>query len=46
MKKVLVVSSINGIAGRNGLTGIFDFVNEGHDWSIRCDGDLKKQERI
>ena len=35
MKKVLVVSSINGIAGRNGLTGIFDFVNEGHDWSIR-----------
>ena len=35
MKKVLVVSSINGIAGRNGLTGIFNFVNEGHDWSIR-----------
>ena len=35
MKKVLVLSTINGIAGRNGLTGIFDYVNAGHDWSIR-----------
>lgn len=35
MKKVLVLSTINGIAGRNGLTGIFDYINEGHDWSIR-----------
>lgn len=35
MKKVLVLSTINGIAGRNGLTGIFDYVNAGHDWSLR-----------
>ena len=35
MRKVLVISTINGIAGRNELTGIFNFVNDGHDWSIR-----------
>lgn len=35
MKKVLVVSTIKGIAGRNCLTGIFDYVNSGRDWSIR-----------
>ena len=35
MKKVLVVSTVNGIAGRNELTGIFNYVNDGHDWSIR-----------
>ena len=35
MRKVLVVSTINGIAGRNELTGIFNYVNDGHDWSIR-----------
>lgn len=35
MKKVLVISTINGIAGRNGLIGIFNYVNDGHDWSIR-----------
>ena len=35
MKKVLVISTINGIAGRNGITGIFNYVNEGHDWSIQ-----------
>lgn len=35
MKKVLVISTVNGIAGRNELTGIFNYVNDGHDWSIR-----------
>ncbi len=35
MKKVLVVSTVNGIAGRNGLVGIFNYVNDGRDWSIR-----------
>ena len=35
MRKVLVISTINGIAGRNELTGIFNYVNDGHDWSIR-----------
>ena len=35
MRKVLVISTINGIAGRNGITGIFNYVNDGHDWSIR-----------
>jgi len=35
MRKVLVISTINGIAGRSGLTGIFNYVNDGHDWSIR-----------
>ncbi|MGN0833003.1 MAG: substrate-binding domain-containing protein [Kiritimatiellia bacterium] len=35
MKKVLVLSTINGLAGRNCLTGIFRYVNSGLDWSIR-----------
>lgn len=35
MRKVLVISTVNGIAGRSGLTGIFNYVNDGHDWSIR-----------
>ena len=35
MRKVLVISTVNGIAGRNELTGIFNYVNDGHDWSIR-----------
>ena len=35
MRKVLVISTINGIAGRGGLVGIFNYVNDGHDWSIR-----------
>ena len=35
MRKVLVISTINGIAGRSGLMGMFNYVNDGHDWSIR-----------
>ena len=35
MKKVLVLSTINGLAGRSCLTGIFRYVNSGLDWSIR-----------
>ena len=35
MKRVLVASTIKGIAGRNCLSGVFDFINEGRDWSIR-----------
>ena len=35
MRKVLVISTVNGIAGRSGLTGIFNYVNDGHDWNIR-----------
>jgi LacI family transcriptional regulator len=35
MKRVLVASTIKGIAGRNCLSGVFDYVNEGCDWSIR-----------
>lgn len=34
MKKVLVATTIAGIAGRNCLSGIFDYVNQGKDWSI------------
>ena len=34
MRKVLVISTINGIAGRNELTGIFNYVNDGHDSSF------------
>ena len=35
MKKVLVASTIKGVAGRNCLSGVFKYVNEGRDWSIR-----------
>ena len=35
MKRVLVASTIKGIAGRNCLSGVFDYVNGGRDWSIR-----------
>ena len=34
-KKVIVAFTIDGIAGRNCLSGVFDFVNAGHDWSIQ-----------
>lgn len=34
MKKVLVATTISGVAGRNCLSGIFDYVNRGKDWSI------------
>lgn len=35
MHKVLILSTINGIAARNCLSGIFKIVNCGLDWSIR-----------
>ena len=35
MKRVLVVSTVKGIAGRSCLDGIFDYVNSGRDWSIQ-----------
>ena len=35
MKKVLIVSTIKGVAGRRCLTGIFGYVNDGRDWSVR-----------
>ncbi|MBR4258967.1 MAG: substrate-binding domain-containing protein [Kiritimatiellae bacterium] len=35
MKKVLVASTIKGVAGRNCLSGMFKHVNSGCDWSIR-----------
>jgi len=34
-KKVIVAFTIDGIAGRNCLAGVFDYVNAGHDWNIR-----------
>ena len=34
MRKVLVATTISGVAGRNCLSGIFDYVNRGKDWSI------------
>ena len=35
MKKILVVSTVKGIAGRNCLTGIFDYINARLDWNIQ-----------
>ena len=34
-KNVIVAFTIGNIAGRNCLSGVFDFVNAGHDWKIR-----------
>jgi len=34
-KNVIVAFSLNSIAGRNCLSGVFDYVNEGHDWSLQ-----------
>ena len=34
-KKVIVAFTIDGIAGRSCLSGVFDFVNAGHDWNIQ-----------
>ena len=34
-KKVIVAFTLGGSAGRSCLSGVFDFVNAGHDWSIR-----------
>ena len=34
MKKVLVALSANSVASREFLTGVFGYVNAGHDWSI------------
>ena len=35
MKNVIAAFTIGNIAGRNCLSGMFDFVNEGHNWKIR-----------
>lgn len=34
-KNVIVAFTIGSIAGRNCLSGVFDFVNAGHPWKIR-----------
>ena len=34
MKKVLVSFSASSVASREFLTGVFDYVNEGHTWNI------------
>lgn len=34
-KNVIVAFTIGSIAGRNCLSGVFDFVNGGHDWRIK-----------
>ena len=34
-KNVIVAFTIGNIAGRNCLSGVFDFVNAGHDWRIK-----------
>lgn len=34
-KKVIVAFTLGGSAGRSCLSGVFDYVNGGHDWSIR-----------
>ena len=33
-KNVIVAFTIGNIAGRNCLSGVFDFVNAGHDWKL------------
>lgn len=38
MKKVLVAYSANNVAAREFIIGIFNFINEGHDWNIRMLG--------
>ena len=35
MKNVIAAFTIGNIAGRNCLSGMFDFVNEGRNWKIR-----------
>lgn len=34
-KKIIVAFTLGGSAGRNCLSGVFDFVNAGHDWNIQ-----------
>ena len=34
-KKVIVAFTLGGSAGRSCLSGVFDFVNAGHDWNIQ-----------
>ena len=34
-KNVIVAFTISSIAGRNCLSGVFDYVNSGHDWNIQ-----------
>ena len=38
MKKVLVAYSANCVAAREFIIGVFNFINEGHDWNIRMIG--------
>lgn len=38
MKKVLVAYSANNVAAREFVIGVFNFVNDGTDWSIRMVG--------
>ena len=38
MKKVLVAYSANNVAAREFIIGVFNFINEGHDWNIRMLG--------
>ena len=34
-RKVIVAFTLGGSAGRSCLSGVFDFVNAGHDWNIQ-----------
>ena len=34
-KNVIVAFTIGNIAGRDCLSGVFDFVNAGHPWKVR-----------
>lgn len=34
-RKVIVAFTLGGAAGRSCLSGVFDYVNEGHDWNIQ-----------
>lgn len=34
-KNIIVAFTLSGSAGRNCLSGVFDFVNAGHDWNIQ-----------
>ena len=38
MKKILVAYSANNVAAREFIIGVFNFINEGHDWNIRMLG--------
>lgn len=38
MKKVLVAYSANNVAAREFIIGVFNFINEGHEWNVRMLG--------